>query len=129
KATFLSNEDGLLKLITDKSVDVVAIVAGQPAKLFNDMKPEGRQFIKMLKVDPNHPTTKAALETYFKAVLRASSYPNLLNEDIAAYAVKPYLVTYDYNLQDTRVNLAKFARSLCQNFATLQAQGHPKWKE
>jgi len=49
KATLLSNEDALLKLITDKSVDVVAIVAGQPAKLFTDMKPEVRQFIKMLR--------------------------------------------------------------------------------
>jgi TRAP transporter TAXI family solute receptor len=129
RASLLSNEDALLKLITDKSVDVVAIVAGQPAKLFTDMKPEVRQFIKMLKVDPNHPATQAALKTYFKAVLRANSYPNLLTEDIEALAVKAYLVTYDYNLQDTRVNLGRFARSLCQNFATLQAQGHPKWKE
>jgi TRAP transporter TAXI family solute receptor len=129
KASLLSNEDALLKLITDKSVDVVAIVAGQPAKLFTDMKPEVRQFIKMLKVDPNHPATQAALKTYFKALLRANSYPNLLNEDIAAFAVKAYLVTYDYNQQDTRVNLARFARSLCQNFATLQTSGHPKWKE
>ena len=64
-----------------------------------------------------------------KAVLRATSYPNLLNEDIAAFAVKAYLVTYDYNLQDARVNLGRFARSLCQNFATLEAQGHRKWKE
>jgi TRAP transporter TAXI family solute receptor len=129
KASFLSNEDALLKLITDKSVDVVAIVDGQPAKLFTDMKPEVRQFIKMLKVDPNHPATQAALKTYFNATLRADSYPNLLNEDLAALAVKAYLVTYDYNVQDTRANLARFARSLCQNFATLQAQGHPKWKE
>ena len=53
----------------------------------------------------------------------------MLTEDTAAFAVKAYLVTYDYNVQDTRTNLGKFARSLCQNFATLQASGHPKWKE
>jgi TRAP-type uncharacterized transport system substrate-binding protein len=129
KATLMSNEEALLKLITDKSVDVVAIVAGQPAKLFTDMKPEVRQFIKMLKLDPNHPASKAALKTYFPATVRASSYPNLLTEDLAGLAVKAYLVTYDYNVKDTRLNLSKFARSLCQNFATLQASGHPKWKE
>jgi TRAP transporter TAXI family solute receptor len=129
KASLLSNEDALLKLITDKSVDVVAIVAGQPAKLFTDMKPEVRQFIKMLKFDGDLPASKAALKTYFPATVRASSYPNLLNEDIPGLAVKAYLVTYDYNLGDTRANMAKFARSLCQNFATLQASGHPKWKE
>jgi hypothetical protein len=44
-------------------------------------------------------------------------------------AVKAFLVTYDYNVKQTKVNLAQFARSLCENFATLQAQGHPKWRE
>jgi hypothetical protein len=129
KASLLPNEDALLKLITDKTVDVVAIIAGQPAKLFTDMKPEVRQFIKMLKFDANNPASKAALRTYFPATMRAGSYPSLLSEDIPGLAVKAYLVTYDYNLKDTRANLTKFARSLCQNFATLQASGHPKWKE
>jgi len=129
KASLLGNEDALLKLITDKSVDVVAIIAGQPAKLFTDMKPEVRQFIKMLKFDANNPASRAALKTYFPATVRASSYPNLLSEDVPGLAVKAYLVTYDYNLKDTRANMSKFARSLCQNFATLQASGHPKWKE
>ncbi|MGB0126450.1 MAG: TAXI family TRAP transporter solute-binding subunit, partial [Rhodocyclaceae bacterium] len=31
--TFLSNEDALVKLITEKTIDVVVVVAGQPAKL------------------------------------------------------------------------------------------------
>ena len=53
KTTFMTNEDALVKLIADKSVDVVALVLGQPAKLLTDMKPEVRQFIKLLKVDPN----------------------------------------------------------------------------
>jgi uncharacterized protein len=129
KTNFLTNEEALVKLIADKSVDVVALVLGQPAKLLTDMKPEVRQFIKLLKVDPNHATTKVALKTYFPATVRVANYPNLLSENIAAFAVKAYLVTYDYNLKDTRAYLSKFARSLCQNFATLQASGHPKWKE
>ena len=129
KASFLTNEDALVKLIADKSVDVVALVLGQPAKLLTDMKPEVRQFIKLLKVDPNHPTTKAALKTYFPAIVRVASYPNLLNENIAAFSVKAYLVTYDYNMKDTRSYLGRFAHSLCQNFGALQAKGHPKWKE
>ena len=45
-ATFLPNEEALVKLITDKSVDVVAVIAGQPAKLLVDMKPEARNLIK-----------------------------------------------------------------------------------
>jgi hypothetical protein len=127
--SFHSNEDALVKLITDKSVDVVIVVAGQPARLLTDMKPEARALIKLLKVDANHPSTKAALKTYFASSVRAANYPNLLTEDVPGLAVKAFLVTYDYEMAYTKTNLSRFARSLCQNFATLQSQGHPKWKE
>src|SRR5207249_1927826 len=43
KTSFMSNEDALVSLIRDDNLDVVAIVAGQPAKLLVDMKPESRQ--------------------------------------------------------------------------------------
>jgi len=128
-ATFLSNEDALVKLISGNSLDVVAVIAGQPAKLLVDMKPEARQLIKLLKFDPNQPSSKSALETYFPATVRASSYPNLLSEDLPGLAVKAFLVTYDYNLKQTKDNLTRFARSLCQNFSALQENGHPKWRE
>ena len=129
KASFFTNEDALVKLITDKTLDVVAVIAGQPAKLLVDMKPEARQLIRLLKFDPNQAGSKAALRTYFPATVRASSYPNLLTEDLPGLAVKAYLVTYDYNLKGTKDYLARFARSLCQNFPVLQEKGHPKWRE
>src|SRR5581483_6597001 len=128
-ASFETNENALLKLITDKSVDVVAIIAGQPAKILADIKPEARELIKLLKFDPNRPESKAALKTYYPATIRQSSYPNLLSEDIPGLTIKAFLVTYDYNVKNTRDYLVKFARSLCDNFATLQSKGHPKWKE
>ena len=128
-ATYLSNEEALVKLITDKTVDVVALVLGQPAKLLADMKPEARQHIKLLKFDPNHPSSKAALKTYFPATVRASSYPNLLTEDLPGLAVKAFLVTYDFNLKGAGSHLRQFASSLCKNFPTLQEKGHPKWRE
>ncbi len=127
--SFYSNEEALVKLLADKSVDVVAVIAGQPAKLLVDIKPEAREFLKLLKVDNNNPATEAALKTYFSATVRASSYPNLLKEDLPALAVKAFLVTYDYNLQKTRGYFVKFAESLCDNFSRLQEKGHPKWKE
>lgn len=128
-ASFLSNEDALVKLITDKTLDVVVVVAGQPAKLLVDMKPEVREYIKLLKLDPNHPSSRVAFKTYFPATVRASSYPNVLTEDIPGIAVKAFLVTYDYNLKATVEYLARFGRAMCENFATLQAEGHPKWRE
>ena len=127
--SFLTHEEALFKLTGDKSVDVVAIVAGQPAKLLTDMKAEARSLIKLLKLDPDHPASQAALKTYFPSTVKAANYPNLLTEDLPGMAVKAFLVTYDYNLAGTQARLAQFARSLCINFDNLQAQGHPKWKE
>jgi len=128
-ASFMTNEDALVKLTTDKSIDAVAVIAGQPAKLLVDMKPEARKLIKLLKFDPNQPASQAALKTYVATTVRASSYPNLLSEDLPAIAVKAYLVTYDFSLPATESYLRRFARSLCQNFAVLQEKGHPKWRE
>ena len=127
--SFLSNEEALAKLVTDKTIDVVAVVAGQPAKLFVDMKPESRKLIKLLKFDPNHASSADVLKTYFPAEVRATNYPNLLAGDIPGLAVKAFLVTYDFQRRDTEGNLRNMARSLCQNFATLQEKGHPKWRE
>ena len=128
-ASYLSNEEALVKLTGDKTLDVVVVVAGQPAKLLADMKPEARQLIKLLKFDASRPESQAALRTYFRVTVRAASYPNLLAEDVPGLAVKAYLVTYDYALGATVAQLRKFARSLCQNFDTLQTSGHPKWRE
>lgn len=127
--SYLSNEEALIKLTTDKSVDVVVIVAGQPAKLFVDMKPEARQFIKLLSHDPAARESARAASTYFPASIRAASYPSWLEKDVPTLTVKAFLVTYDYNLEQTRKYLAGFASSLCSHFDTLQSEGHPKWKE
>jgi TRAP transporter TAXI family solute receptor len=127
--SFLSNEDALVKLVSDKTLDVVIAVGGQPFRLLVDMKPEARSLIKLLKIDPNHAATKAALKTYFASAVRTTNYPNLLTEDVPGFAVKAFLVTYDYTLTSTLDNLSRFAKSLCDNFEALQTQGHPKWKE
>ncbi len=128
-ASYLSNEDALIKLTGDRSIDVVVVVAGQPAKLLVDMKPEARKLIKLLKFDSHQPGSAAALKTYFPATIRAASYPNLLAEDVPGIAVKAFLVTYDYSRADTVEHLRRFAAALCDGFAKLQADGHPKWRE
>jgi len=128
-ASYLSNADALSKLVTDKSVDVVVVAAGQPAPIIANMKPEAQKLIKFLKFDPSHPTSKRPTAIYAPAIVRASSYPNLLTESFTTISVGAFLVTYDYNLQATVDYLVRFARSLCENFSTLQEKGHPKWLE
>ncbi|MGA8049774.1 MAG: TAXI family TRAP transporter solute-binding subunit [Burkholderiales bacterium] len=128
-ASYLPNAEALVKLVTDKSVDVVVVAAGQPAPIVANMKPEAQKLIKFLKFDPSHPTSKLPLTVYAPATVRAASYPNLLKEDFTTISVGAFLVTYDYNLRSTVDHLVRFARSLCQNFSTLQEKGHPKWRE
>src|SRR5690242_20540867 len=98
-ASFLPNDQALVKLITDKSIDVAVVAAGQPAPIIANMKPEAQKFIKLLKFDPNHPSTKEAMKIYTAATVKQSSYPNLLKEDFQTVAVGAFLVTYDFNLQ------------------------------
>jgi uncharacterized protein len=128
-ASYFSNEDALVKLIGDKSVDVVVVAAGQPAPLIANMKPEAQKYIKLLKFDPNHRLSKLPLTVYSHSTVNVSSYPNLLRENFTTISVGAYLVTYDYNLDFTVTHLTRFARSLCENFSALQANGHPKWRE
>jgi TRAP transporter TAXI family solute receptor len=128
-ASFLSNEEALVKLVTDKSVDVVVVAAGQPAPLIANMKPEAQKLIKLLKFDPEHPASKVPLGTYTSAVVRTSSYPSILTQDFTTIAVGAFLVTYDFGQADTVGHMRRFARSLCQNFGALRTQGHPKWRE
>jgi uncharacterized protein len=128
-ATYLPSDQALIKLITDKSVDVAVVAAGQPAPIIANMKPEAQKFIKLLKFDPNHPTSKQAIKIYSPATVHAASYPNLIKEDFTTISVGAFLVTYDYTLQGTVEHLTRFARELCQQFPELQAKGHPKWRE
>lgn len=128
-ASYFPNDEALVKLITDKAVDVVVVAAGQPAPIIANMKPEAQKFIKLLKFDPAHPSSKQPLIIYSPSTVRATSYPNILQENFTTISVGAFLVTYDYNLRSTVDYLTRFGRSLCQNFSTLQAKGHPKWRE
>ncbi len=128
-ASYLSNNEALVKLVTDKSVDVVIVAAGQPAPIVANMQPEAQKLIKFLKFDPSHPTSKDPLTVYAPSTVRATSYPKLLTEDFTTISVGAFLVTYDYSMQFTVDHLTRFARSLCQNFSRLQEKGHPKWRE
>jgi uncharacterized protein len=129
KLSFLSHEDALAKLITDQSVDVVAMVAEQPAKLLAGMKPEARRFIKLLKFDADNPRSTAILKLYEPATVRAASYPNLLSEDLPALAVRIYWVAHGYRRGTDDDRLSRLVRAWCQSLPRLKAEGQPLWHE
>lgn len=120
QASFRSQREALAKL-TEQAVDVVALVAARPAKLLADMKPEARGFVKLLKFDPSHATSKEVTAIYSPTTILATSYPNLLTEDLPALSVGIYLVSHGRGdaLQ------ARFAQSWCQNLDRLRTDSHP----
>src|SRR5262245_21561395 len=128
QSSHLPHEDALIRLVTDKTIDVVAIVAAQPTKLLANMKPEARQYIKLLKFDPTNAAGRAALGVHAPATVRAASYPALLSADVPALAAKTYLVTLDFRDHATESSLIRFARALCQKLGTLHGNGHPQWR-
>lgn len=129
KVSFLSHEDALVRLITDQTVDVVVLVAGQPARLLANMKPEARRFVKLLKFDAAHPSSAAALRIYDAATVRAASYPNLLTEDMPVLASRVYLVASGQRRGNDDAQMARFVRAWCQNLPRLKAEGHPIWRD
>ena len=87
QASYLANEEALVKLIGDKSVDVVVVAAGQPAPLIANMRPEAQKYIKLLKFDPQHPSSKQPLTVYSYATVNVASYPHLIKEPFTTIAV------------------------------------------
>jgi TRAP-type uncharacterized transport system substrate-binding protein len=129
RASHLRHEEALVKLVTDRSVDVVAIVAGQPAALLANMKPEARQYIKLLRLDAGHAASRAAARRHLPATVRAASYPALLAADLPTLAVRVYLVTRDFRDHYTEHRLILLGRALCRDISALRAKGHAKWRE
>jgi hypothetical protein len=129
RASFLSHEEALAKLITDRSVDVVAMVADRSTKLLAGMKPEARRFIKLLKFDSAAPGAAAALKVYEPTTVAAATYPNLLTEDLPALAVRLYWTVHGYRRGSDDARLTRLARAWCRNLARLKGEGQPQWQD
>lgn len=127
--SFFDPQEALARLTGDRSVDVVVMVAAQPAKLLANMKPEARRFIKLLKFDAAGPGAASALRLYDEAAVRASSYPNLLDEDLPALAATVYLVAYGPRRDPDEARLTRLAQAWCKELPRLQGEGQPLWRE
>jgi TRAP transporter TAXI family solute receptor len=129
RALNYAEEDALVRLVTDRSVDVVVLVGGQPLRLLEDMRPEARQHVKLLRFSEGHASRDRVLQRYGQTTLRADSYPNLLARDVEALSVRIVLMTTDDAAASLRDPLARFAGALCRNLDRLRRHGHPKWRE
>ncbi|HTY03827.1 MAG TPA: TAXI family TRAP transporter solute-binding subunit [Rhodocyclaceae bacterium] len=129
KVSRLSHEEALKRLLTDGSVEVVAMLGDQPMALVANMKPEARRFVRLLKFDPAATGGTTALSVYRAATLRQSSYPNLLDADLPALAVPIYLVAYDPKPSRDKTAPAQLMQAYCEALPQLKAQGRPQWQD
>ena len=128
-ASFLGDEEALIALTFTRTIDVMVVIAGQPAKLFADMKPEARDLIKLLRYEPHASATRALPQPYAPAVIRSTSYPTWLSKDVPTLSVMSMLVASKNKDRKSVDRLNAFTRSLCQNIDILRAHGHSKWRE
>lgn len=126
QANFLPDDEALVKLITEGSLDAVALVAPRPARLLANMKPEARKFVKLLRFDASHPTAAALRTLYAPVTAFAADYPNLLEADQAALAVRIFLGASGHGEKSDAL-LAGFAAAWCKHFARLKTEGPPAW--
>jgi TRAP-type uncharacterized transport system substrate-binding protein len=129
EASFLGEEAALTELVDTKTIDVMVLVAAQPAALLAYMAPPRARAIKLLKLDRNDPSSRKALQSFLPASVRAANYRNWLAQDTATLAVMSFLVTGDSADPATAERLGALAQSLCRNLPALQRAGHPKWRE
>lgn len=127
--SFLGHEDALAKLVTDRSVDVVAIVSEQPAKILADMRPDARRFVRLLPVTAGVAADSRTARLYPAERLLARHYPSLLDADAESVAVRTVLVYHEGKRGENELRVATFARALCDRFPRLLGDGSLKWRE
>jgi hypothetical protein len=126
---FLRDEEALKNLVYDRTVDVVVVVAGQPAKLLSTLAPKISGSIKLLKLDPQHAASRRAIDVYLPATVRAANYRAWVPEDTATLATMAFLVSTGDAPPESAGSLEMFAQSFCRKLPLLRRDGHPKWRE
>jgi uncharacterized protein len=124
-----TNFDQALAIEKLKRGDVAALayVAGKPARLFRDLKPEdGLHFVPV-------PPTIALLQTYLPARLTSEDYPLLVpgGEAVDTVAVGAVMAVYSWAPETERYRkVARFVDAFFENFdAFTKPPRHAKWRE
>lgn len=108
-------------------IAALAYVAGKPAALFRDIKPEEGLHFLALPLDP------ALLDTYLPAQFSHSDYPALIPEGnvVDTLAVGAVMAVYNWAPGSDRYRkVARFVDAFFDKFpALLEPSRHPKWKE
>lgn len=124
-----SDDEALSKLVNEKSIDAMIVVAGQPSAWLAEIPPQLASSIKLLKHDREHPTGQRAIEAYLPTTIRRQSYSKWLHENTPALATMTFLVGSEGTSTEALERFDLFTDSFCRNLDRLRSQGHPKWRE
>jgi uncharacterized protein len=108
-------------------MDVIVLVGGQPLRLLAANIPDN---LKLLKFDPNHPSSARLLQEYRGADIQKASYPllNIAEASQPSLSVDSYLITANFIDPGRQQFVSSLANGFCEKLDELQAKGHPKWK-
>ena len=122
------NPDAALPKLLSGEIDAFFYVAGAPAALFKNNPIDGTKFHLV-------PITEAPLlATYTPSRIEAGTY-EFQKQPVDLIAVKAVMMTYDYDVKrnayqrDSCKAVSDFSNLILNNLDTLQATGHPKWKD
>jgi TRAP-type uncharacterized transport system substrate-binding protein len=127
--SFFGDDEALNRLVNDKSIDAMIVVAGQPSAWLADIPPALASSIKLLRHDRQHPAGQKAIEAYLPTTIRRQSYGKWLGENTPALATMAFLVGAEGSSAEAHERFDLFARSFCRNLERLRVSGHPKWRE
>jgi hypothetical protein len=108
-------------------MDVIVLVGGQPLGLLAKNIPDN---LKLLKLDPKHPTSARLMQEYRSADIQKANYPllNIADATQPSLSVDSYLITANFIDPERTQFVSALADGFCDKFDQLQAKGHPKWK-
>ena len=122
-------------LIDGSAAGVVLLVAPQPVAALDALPPEARRAVKVLRLDPAHPSSRNALQAYLPATLAAGAAPaDRAQAGAAADLGTPTLASMVFLVARAPVDapqtdaLARVAATLCASLPALQRSGDPKWR-
>jgi len=121
------DQEVALEKLRKGEIAAVAFVAGKPAPIFRDLKPnDGLHFLPI-------PLSPAVTAVYVPTRLTSADYPGLVPNDQPVDTVAVGAVLVAANLQqgsDRYRNLANFVDAFFTGFQSLLEPGHhPKWRE
>lgn len=120
----LDSGAALARLADNRTLDAVLLVAPGRSTELEGVPTTLRQRIKWLRLDPRHPASRRALQSYLPATLQDTA-----GAPVATLASVAFLVTTQPVPRADAEALARFVQAMCRSLPLLQRGGDAKWRE